>query len=257
MGSGPARARRLICLGLAVASFNWACSWHFMQPLPADAPPSEVPDCSTNWLARMDGILAGAFAAAAGGAVLSYATREDSYIENPYPESYLGAAGAYGVTALIFTASAITVAVWASRCDDQFTAHRGWLKQGNQPLPRPDAPVAPATALSDGRACPEGAHAHGQPPPASLAHGCVLPGPGGEPVNHGPHTTWYESGVKASEGEYRHGKRHGPWTYWYPDGSRKLEAHYHRGNSVGQWTFWDQQGEIFKEADLGPIPEPE
>lgn len=227
-----------------------------MQPLPADAPPSQVPDCSTNWMAKMDGILAGAFAAASAGAGLNYVTTRDGESWMPYPKAFLYAAGAYGVPLLIFAASAITGAVWAGRCDEQYVAHREWLKAGNQPAPdaAPAADQAPATSLRDGRACPDGAHAHGAPPPASLDYGCVLSSEDGRVVNHGPHTTWYESGIKASEGAYLNGKRHGQWTFWYPDGSRKLEAHYHQGREVGTWIFWDQQGEIFKETDFGPIP---
>jgi len=236
----------------------WGCSWHFMQPLPADAPPESPPDCSTNWMARMDGILAGAFVAASAMAIGSYFLTRNKDTWMPYPKAFLIAGGAYAVPALIFSSSAITGAVWAARCNEQYAAYRRWIKQGGQPNAigaQADAEDGSQTALRDGRACPDGAHAHGAPPPAGLAYGCVLPGAQGQPVPHGPYTTWYESGVKASEGEYRQGKRDGQWTFWYPDGARKLEAHYHLGREVGHWIFWDQAGEIFRETDFGPAPD--
>lgn len=257
-------SRKAAALVICACLPAWSCSWVLMKPLPQDAPASEKPDCGTNGLEKTDGMFAGIFAGASALAFGSYALAISSE-KKPWlpPEVNLATGVGYAVPMLIFAASAITGHFWAKRCDGQALSHRDWLAaRGKDPASAPvaETPAAPAVEaapvhLEDDRPCPQGAHAHGAPPPYSFVHGCALPSTGDKPIWHGPHTTWYKNGIRSSDGEYANGKRHGKWIYWYDDGKKKLESHYHQGAQVGHWIYWNRQGEVFNQVEFPPAPE--
>jgi antitoxin component YwqK of YwqJK toxin-antitoxin module len=64
--------------------------------------------------------------------------------------------------------------------------------------------------------------------------------PDGTP--HGPSITWYESGSKESEGEYRDGARSGPWLYWHDNGRLSGRGTFVDGKPDGAWDRFDRDG---------------
>ncbi len=95
----------------------------------------------------------------------------------------------------------------------------------------------------------------------------------GERIKHGTVTSWYENGLKRSEGPYQDGKRQGVWTSWYDNGSigqsgpylndvrhgtwtvyyrngrKESEGLYRNGKREGTWVKWHEDGRKHAEMD--------
>jgi antitoxin component YwqK of YwqJK toxin-antitoxin module len=83
-------------------------------------------------------------------------------------------------------------------------------------------------------------------------------------------TTYYQSGKKKIEGNFKNGKREGLWRAWFPDGTLWSEGEYREGEEMGlktvyyengnkffsgkiqngkrkgEWSFWDKEGKLLK-----------
>jgi antitoxin component YwqK of YwqJK toxin-antitoxin module len=59
---------------------------------------------------------------------------------------------------------------------------------------------------------------------------------------HGPSITWYESGSKESEGEYRDGAKSGMWRYWHDNGQLAGTGAFVDGKPDGAWQHFDRSG---------------
>lgn len=57
-------------------------------------------------------------------------------------------------------------------------------------------------------------------------------------------TTWYDNGVKESEGRWRNELQHGKWTFWYRSGKRQRVTTYKEGQPDGWSTEWDEKGKV-------------
>ena len=68
-------------------------------------------------------------------------------------------------------------------------------------------------------------------------------GKDGKEVLHGTYITWFESGRKFSEQDYRDGKAEGRTTYWHENGQKSAEGMYHQGQPIGTWISWHQNGQ--------------
>jgi hypothetical protein len=68
--------------------------------------------------------------------------------------------------------------------------------------------------------------------------GCLRP----DGTRHGPSITWYESGSKESEGEYRDGARTGVWRYWHDNGQLSAAGAFVDGKADGAWQRFDRSG---------------
>ncbi|MBO4738386.1 MAG: hypothetical protein J5606_02365 [Bacteroidales bacterium] len=65
----------------------------------------------------------------------------------------------------------------------------------------------------------------------------------------GKWTSWYENGLKNSEGTYKNGLLEGKYTVWYPNGVVFYKGHYTNGQKTGTWLFYDSLGvQIKKET---------
>ena len=60
----------------------------------------------------------------------------------------------------------------------------------------------------------------------------------------GKWTSWYEDGLKLSEGNYKDGKRDGKWTSWYENGLKWIDTNYKDGKEDGKSTEWFANGQI-------------
>lgn len=58
----------------------------------------------------------------------------------------------------------------------------------------------------------------------------------------GPHSIFFESGIKATEGCFEKGKRTGTWKHFYDTGSLLAEGDYLDGQKTGVWVFYYSNG---------------
>jgi antitoxin component YwqK of YwqJK toxin-antitoxin module len=65
----------------------------------------------------------------------------------------------------------------------------------------------------------------------------------GEPLRHGPWTTWYSNGQVKLEGHYERDQEMGGFTWWYPNGQKAVSGEYRGGQRHGEWTWWHQNGQ--------------
>ncbi len=70
--------------------------------------------------------------------------------------------------------------------------------------------------------------------------------PNKEEPQTGRYVTYYENGLKESEGNLKEGKENGLWTLWYENGKKKREGNLKEGKLDGLWTLWDKNGNIIK-----------
>jgi antitoxin component YwqK of YwqJK toxin-antitoxin module len=108
--------------------------------------------------------------------------------------------------------------------------------------------ILPGLAVLDARAgdpvpvaplvCPDGGYERGDAPPRAHARWCERSSQSGM-QRHGPYATWYPSGARQEEGEYRDGLKHGRWTVWTAQGSKESEGEYRGGLQHGRWTIWE------------------
>ncbi|HWB10882.1 MAG TPA: toxin-antitoxin system YwqK family antitoxin [Pirellulales bacterium] len=61
---------------------------------------------------------------------------------------------------------------------------------------------------------------------------------------------WYENGQIALRGKYDSGKQVGKWTWWHPNGQKSTQGEYADGNPTGRWRWWDTNGRVHETADL-------
>jgi antitoxin component YwqK of YwqJK toxin-antitoxin module len=66
----------------------------------------------------------------------------------------------------------------------------------------------------------------------------------------GKFTWWYENGQIALEGTYENGKQVGPWVWWHQNGLKATQGEYAEGSPTGQWRWWDSNGRVNETADL-------
>jgi len=96
----------------------------------------------------------------------------------------------------------------------------------------------------------------------------------GKDEKHGPWTSWYETGQKQMQGEYRNdspvgkftwwhvngqkalegtyvnGKQHGRWVWWHQNGQKSIQGEYVMGNPTGHWSWWGEDGKVSQAANL-------
>lgn len=60
----------------------------------------------------------------------------------------------------------------------------------------------------------------------------------------GPATTFYESGVRQSEGSYENGEKNGLWQFWYENGHLRWQGTYVENEVVGKVLTWHDSGEL-------------
>jgi len=57
------------------------------------------------------------------------------------------------------------------------------------------------------------------------------------------HTEFHENGKKASEGNYKDGKKDGLWTFWYENGQKEKEDTYKDGKVISS-KVWNEDGSV-------------
>jgi hypothetical protein len=62
-------------------------------------------------------------------------------------------------------------------------------------------------------------------------------------VLHGRYVTWFESGQRFSEQNYRNGKIDGRTIYWQEDGKKSSQGMYHDDYPIGTWVSWHKNGQ--------------
>ena len=65
----------------------------------------------------------------------------------------------------------------------------------------------------------------------------------GKDEKHGPWVSWYPSGQRHAEGEYRNDVQVGKFTWWYANGQKALEGVYIDGEQEGKWVWWHENGQ--------------
>lgn len=100
---------------------------------------------------------------------------------------------------------------------------------------RPPSEERPLPAL----ACPDAAETRRE----ANARFCVVRGPDGEPLRHGPFVRWSKTGAKQQEGEYRLGRKQGLWSEWFDSGRKRSQLSYREGVAHGEWIQWYENGE--------------
>ncbi len=78
-------------------------------------------------------------------------------------------------------------------------------------------------------------------------------GTDGKEIRHGMWTTYYSSGQKAMQGEFRDDKPVGKFAWWHANGMRAIEGDYFDGRQQGRWSWWYPTGKRFVQGtyDLG------
>lgn len=72
----------------------------------------------------------------------------------------------------------------------------------------------------------------------------------GDYVKHGGAVAWYESGQKAGEMFFEHGKPHGEQLVWHENGRKKARGEWEHGLASGKWTEWDEHGRLISEGQM-------
>jgi len=72
----------------------------------------------------------------------------------------------------------------------------------------------------------------------------------GDYVKHGRAVSWYESGQKAGEMFFEHGKPHGEQLVWHENGRKKARGQWEHGLASGKWTEWDEDGRLILEGPM-------
>lgn len=65
----------------------------------------------------------------------------------------------------------------------------------------------------------------------------------GKDEKHGQWTSWYPSGQKKLQGEFRNDVQVGTFTWWHPNGQIAAEGNYDEGRQAGKWTWWHANGQ--------------
>jgi len=89
---------------------------------------------------------------------------------------------------------------------------------------------------------------HSFPRGSKKYEGTVAVFPDGREVEHGPWTTWYQSGGKCQQGEMWFGKDHGMRRGWWSSGVPLFESLYEKGSQVGRFREWDEGGNLIHES---------
>jgi hypothetical protein len=55
-------------------------------------------------------------------------------------------------------------------------------------------------------------------------------------------TTYWQNGLKQSEGRYQSGKKSGKWMHWHDNGQVSQQGNYTDGLKNGFWQYWEQDG---------------
>lgn len=61
---------------------------------------------------------------------------------------------------------------------------------------------------------------------------------------NGPVTTFFESGVRESEGTYKNGDRVGLWQFWHENGRLRWQGNYVASKIDGKVLTWHENGEL-------------
>lgn len=69
-------------------------------------------------------------------------------------------------------------------------------------------------------------------------------------VQVGRFTWWYPNGQKAIEGSYDNGKQYGEWSWWHSNGQKSTQGEYADGNPIGRWLWWNEDGKVSESAEL-------
>jgi hypothetical protein len=72
----------------------------------------------------------------------------------------------------------------------------------------------------------------------------------GDYVKHGRAVAWYESGQKAGEMFFEHGKPHGEQLVWHENGRKKARGEWDHGLASGKWSEWDADGRLISEGQM-------
>ena len=67
---------------------------------------------------------------------------------------------------------------------------------------------------------------------------------------HGRWESFYPSGFKWSEVEYREGIKNGDIVVYYPNGMMKYQGRYYDDDRAGMWMFYDATGVLIKRIDM-------
>ncbi len=65
----------------------------------------------------------------------------------------------------------------------------------------------------------------------------------------GKWVSWYENGLKNSEGNYKNGVLDGKYTVWYSNGIVYYKGQYRNGQKIGTWVFYDTLGVQIKKVN--------
>lgn len=63
-------------------------------------------------------------------------------------------------------------------------------------------------------------------------------------VREGPHTCWYENGVRQEQVDYEGGRKTGDYRLWYAGGQKKAQARVYKGGEVGLVKVWYESGQL-------------
>lgn len=67
-------------------------------------------------------------------------------------------------------------------------------------------------------------------------------------IPEGVLTSWYDTGQKHTEQEFKGGKRNGRFTRWYENGAVYMEGNYTNGKEEGLFVSWHENGQKYVEA---------
>jgi antitoxin component YwqK of YwqJK toxin-antitoxin module len=63
-------------------------------------------------------------------------------------------------------------------------------------------------------------------------------------IRHGLFQQFYETGEKASEGQYENDLEIGLWRDFHKNGQIAAQGHYSRGQETGTWEYWNEDGDL-------------
>jgi len=67
--------------------------------------------------------------------------------------------------------------------------------------------------------------------------------------------SFYPSGYRWSEAEYRNGLREGDAITYYSNGMMRYQGRYYNGERVGIWMFYDTTGVLIEKIDMDETPD--
>lgn len=69
--------------------------------------------------------------------------------------------------------------------------------------------------------------------------------------------SFYPTGYRWSEAEYRNGFREGNTVTYYPNGMMRYQGQYYNDERIGVWMFYDTTGVLLERIDMDVTPDPE